>query len=311
MGIMGATGANSVAAEPLPGGDVGESDGADGADDAADGADGAEAVADAVTEGGQPRRESRRERAARELTERVTKNLQGEWSKQNEASQQRIAMLEQQLAHTRGAVETFQRQPQQQPQQAQGPDPVDLRRQAKRALDPGGAGYDEYERLTQQATEIEVDRRVKTAVAEATKSIQQQIPQTQNPLINTLLAKHTNVALAGDRGELAVGTKLNEIRIMTGHQGPPTPQMMAKAFELADTWLASLNKTPAAPAYGRDPGGAAIPTQRGGNSNGEGGGGDAEANLTEAQKAAMRAGGFKNAAEYLKWGNPQSWVKKW
>lgn len=310
MGVLSATGAASVAAEPSSGGDVGaELEG--GAEDTADAGGQADAGADTAADGGQPPKpESRRQRAARELAETVSRSLEEKFAKEREADRGRYSQLEQRAAWLQGQLETLQRQPAQTQQTQQGPDPDALVAEAKKLLDAGD--FNGYERLKDQAYEIRAERKAEAKIKAAMEQMQQRMPQAPDPFINAMLSRHQNVALAGPRGEQAYAIKLNELRIMTHHPDhlPPTQEMKAKAFELADQFLAGLNKQTARPTFGQDASSVTAPAASRNGGNGAVGGG-AESQLNDAEKAAMRAGGFKNEAEYNKWRDPSAWVKKW
>lgn len=314
MGILGATGASAVAAEPSGGGDAVGAELEGGGEPAEGGQEGGE-PAEVSTETGQQgaapaRGESRRQRAARELAESVSRTLETKFAQERQADRDRYAALEQRAAWLQGQLETMQRQPAPGQQQQQGPDPDQLEQQAQARLDAND--FNGYQQLSRQAAQLRAERIADARVAAAVAELKKQIPQPQNPFIGNLLATHRNVAMAGNRGEMAVQTKLNELKIMTNHPDhlPVSPEMMAKAFELADGWLASVNKAPARATFGQDATAVSGPsTTR--NGNGAGNGAGAETPLTTAERAAMTAGGFKNEADYIKWRDPGSWAKKW
>lgn len=311
MGIMSATGAAAVSADAGGGAAAAADDGAESVDVAGDEGGGVDQAAGADAEAGRPP-ESRRARAVRELTESVSRSVEERFSKEREADRGRYAVLEQRAAWLQGQLETMQRQPAPQPQQQQAEDPDAIAREAAQYLEPGKENYSEHQRLMQRSYEVRAERIADARVKTAVEQLQRQMPAAPNPFINTMLAKHHNVAMAGARGEKAVEVKLNELKIMTNHPDnvAVTPEMMGKAFELADQWLGTMSKTPARPTFGQDASAVSGPsTTR--NGNGATGGGDGASQLTDAQKAAMRAGGFKSEAEYVKWQNPQSWIKKW
>lgn len=306
MGVLSATGAAAVPADATGGADADATDQVD-ATDAADADPGADQGADQQADA--PKPESRRQKATRELFESMAKPLREEFARERETDRRQYQFLEQRAQWLQQQLEAFQRQAPQGRQENQGPDPDELGRQAAAALTKEG-GFAEYERLKLQEFTIRAERAADAKVKAAVDQLQRQIPQQQNPVIGTLLAKHQRVALAGARGEQAVGVKLNELKVMTNHDDrlPVSPQMMAKAFELADQWLEQLDKPAQRATFGQDASAVSGPSA---SRSGNGAGSGTDVELTAPEKAAMVAGGFKNAEEYIKWRDPSKWAKKW
>lgn len=183
--------------------------------------------------------ESRRERARRLQQEAIDASLareRSEWERKlNERDQQwqqRYGDLHGQLQHTRGQLEQFQRQPP--GQQQQGPDPDALDSEAKKLLDSGD--FAGYERTTRQAEGIRRQRAIEEAVGPLKRQLEERGNQQQlDPLTLSLLGRHHNVAMAGDRGAALVRIKVQE-QNFRGVYGPPA---LAKAFELAEAEFAA------------------------------------------------------------------------
>lgn len=248
---------------------------------------------------------SRRQKAEAEIEARMQRVADAALAKQREEYEKRLSTYEQTVAEMRGMVNAgMQRFNQPPPQQIAPPQesPEDLIREAKKNLDAGN--FSEYERLKDKAYDVRLQQTVarerEAVLQEVTKRIPQQIP----PFISTLIAKHDNVAMAGDRGLNAVMLKDQELALYNVPQGP---ERLKKAFELADQMLGGQSK-PTPPQFSRDSAAslAAVPTTRpaGGGGSGE----EPGVNLTPLQTQAAKNAGM-TPAEYVKWMNPDKYVK--
>jgi hypothetical protein len=257
---------------------------------------------------------SRRERQWQERVQKYTKPLEEKWTTERQGYEQRITEAErarqeqaQELARLRGMMEAIQNRPaQHQPQQPTGPDPEKLHEEADAALAAGD--FAKWRKLDREATRAEVERLAEAKVKAAREEWQRSQPPSLPPHIQALMFKHTNVAVAQQRGIEAVMLKERELAFK--RRMPEGAARTALAFELADAELAAEAKQQAAPArpqYSQESASslAGIPTSRpaggGGGSQGEG------VTLTAAQEAAWRAGGFKSREEYLKWSDPHKY----
>jgi hypothetical protein len=307
MGILSSTGAASVTAEPAS--DSADSDIADsvaGDEAPAEGGQDGEQAAQPETEGEPQPRQSRRNKTAERIDSHF-KALREEWSKERETTAQRLQSLAEQNARLHGQLEAFQRQPQPAAQQqAPGPAPAELRRQARAALDGPQPNFSEYERLQAEAFRVEAeqvaDAKVKAAIAEMQKNQPAPLP----PLISNLLATHKRVAMAGDRGSMVVQGELN---FLHAAGAPQTPETLQKAFELAEKRLEAMSKPTGKASFQHDQSAVSgVPTAKGGN--GAAGGSDEPA-LTDIQKRAAVAAGM-TPQEYMKWMDPgKAGIRKW
>lgn len=259
---------------------------------------------------------SRRERQWQERVSNYVKpieeRLTGEvntYKQQLEEERRQRAEQAQALARLQGQIEAMQRQPATQPQaqQPQGPDPAELRRKAREAL--RADNIDEYERLHAEANEIIADRKAEARVKAFQQEFQKNLPPQVPPHIQSLLYQSPNVAAAGDKG-IATVVHLErglELGLVPGEPTmPPGYARTQRAFQLANESLGPKKTTPpAAPAYSRESASAlsGVPTGRPGPSAARGEG----VRLNAAQEAAMKAGGFKDAEEYLKWTDPHKY----
>jgi hypothetical protein len=252
--------------------------------------------------------DSRRKRIWQERVAEATKPIEERFTKELSARDEQLAEERRQrseqaqtLARLQGQIEAMQRQPvAQAPQQAQGPDPTELRRKAREALQ--GGNIDEYERLRDEAAEIIADRKAEARV----KALQQEMQRSQAtqlpPHIQGLLMQHPTVANAGPKGAREVG-RAREDLMDEGMQ--PGYALDAEAFKRASEKLAPKAK-PAAPAYSRESASAlaGVPTGRPGPAGGRA---EGDVKLNDAQEATWKAAGFKSREEYVKWQDPHKY----
>src|SRR5687767_14156268 len=125
------------------------------------------------------------------IEERLTGEIQT-YKQQLEQERQARADQAQAVARLQGQIEAMQRQPVQQQSQQQGPDPTELRRKAREALQANN--IDEYERLNAEALEVVADRKAEARI----KQFQEQFQRTQAPQlpphIQQMLYQSPNVA---------------------------------------------------------------------------------------------------------------------
>jgi hypothetical protein len=252
---------------------------------------------------------SRRAKADELVEERIKTHLgefEKRWTTERQTLEQRLSQEQQERARLAGALETLQRMPQQPPAPVKDdrPDPTDLRRQAKKALDD--KDFESYERLRDEATLIDADRRAEARMTKVRTELEGKIPQQIPPVIQHLLSRHQHVAMAGPRGEEAVVLKDRELALY-GHQ--PGPERMAKAFELADKMLAPQQQQPARPTYSRDAAAALSAVPAGRPPGGGGGGGSDPEPLTALEKATARSAGMSED-DYRKWKSPEKFVRR-
>lgn len=236
--------------------------------------------------------------ATKPIEERFTNELK---TRDEQLAQERQARSEhsRELARLQGMIEAMQRQPaQQQTPQAQGPDPDKLFAEADEALTRNDInGYHAKQRAGYVALAA---KQAKEAAAEVRQEMQRQQASQLPPHIQSLLMQHPNVASAGQKGAREVLRAEEDLADEGMAQGYARTQ---KAFQVANEKLAPKTK-PTAPSYSRESAAALSvpPTGRpgpaGGRAEGDG------VRLNEAQMVAMKAGGFKDAADYLKWSDP-------
>jgi hypothetical protein len=207
------------------------------------------------------RRAQEAERAMEEKIEARARAIEERMQAQAQALEQRLFQQQQENATLRGRLDEVSRQPVRQEPAPVRQDPADLRRQARKALDD--KDFDGYERLNQQAYEVDFESRMEAREKKLRDELkQQQVPQIP-PHIQTLISRHDHVAFAGDRGLRAVMLKENELDL---HGVPPSPERTRKAFELANDMLKPKQTSQAAVAAAS----SAVPTGRnsgGGNPN--------------------------------------------
>lgn len=260
---------------------------------------------------------SRRSRAAADTEALVNERLTGalkpfeeKWTSERQTYQQQIAQQNETLARLSGQLEAMQRMPAQAPApKPELPDPDRLMAEAEAALDAkdirtyhqkmAAAGSARAERIA--------DERVATVRREMEGRIPQQIPQE----VQFLMAQHRNVALAGPQGVEAVMLKDRELEL---YRVPRSPQRLAKAFELADKFLASVNGQGAQASrqtYSQDAAQAlsAVPTTRPASGGGSGGNGEDGVTLTPLQLETIKNLGWSKA-EYVKWLSPDKFIKR-
>lgn len=176
-----------------------------------------------------PKPQSRRERA---VADQVARELAAEREKLRQEIAERDARHARDMEEIRQAIA---RQPPpaqqqvQQPMAPQGPDPSQLRREAKKAID--NRDFEEYERLNRQADAIERDQAIAKAVAEVRQQAQPQ--PAMDPQVIAMMAAHPRVAAAGPRGIALLNAKDMELRVL----GVPPHEIMAKTFKAVDELL--------------------------------------------------------------------------
>jgi hypothetical protein len=254
------------------------------------------------------RRQGSRRAAAEAAVDDKIKSHLGEfekkWTTERQTYEQQLQEQRQQNARLAGQLEAMQRMPAPAPVPvAEGPDPAELRRQAKKALDD--KDFDSYERLRDQAAEIAADRKVEERVSRVARELRAEIPQQAPPEIQFLMTQHRNVALNGQRGVQAVMLKDQELGL---YGTPPGPERVAKAFELADRMLAPRQQ-PGRPQFSQDGAAAlaAVPTGR--PSGGAGAGGEAGEPLSSLEKETAKAAGMTEA-DYKKWKSPDKFIRR-
>ncbi len=267
----------------------------------------------AVTQQRQPG--SRRGRAAAEMEEMITskvtgaiKPLEERWGTERTTYQQQIQQQAQEIARLNGQFEAMQRMPQQPAAPAPAaPDPVKLMEEATAALD--AKDIRTYHEKMAAAGEARAQRIAETAVAGVRRDLEGRIPQQMPQEVQFLMAQHRNVALAGPQGVEAVMLKDKELEL---YRVPRSPQRLAKAFELADKFLASVNGQGAASSRGYDQSSAqalaAVPTTRPASGGSSGGDGDG-VHLTPLQLETIKNLGWSKA-EYVKWLQPDKFIKR-
>lgn len=250
---------------------------------------------------------SRRYHKVQELIERQVGTLNQTWEQRlaqmQTDAQQRTAALEQQLAHTRGQLEAYQKAP---PFQSQTPqkDPGELQRLARQQLQAGN--IDEYERLNQEAADIRYEAIRRRDREEILAEVQKRIPQQVDPYVSALIGQHPHVAAAGPQvGNGLVELKLRELQLY-GHR--PGPETLRTAFKMAEDILAARSKGTPAPQFDRSAAGALaahVPTGRTAGA-GEGGGARTEApKLSQMERNAARARNMTDEEYHLWKTDPQ------
>jgi hypothetical protein len=251
----------------------------------------------------QPKKPGSRRYQAESLVEQRLKEFSDNQTKERQTYEARASQYAQEVAQLRGQIEAMQRMPSASQAQPTGPDPVQMRREARAALDAGK--FDEYERMRDEAAQIEADRRAEAKVEAKFKEFRQQQPQPINPAIQMLISQHRNVAFAGERGMRAVMLKDQELGEL--YNVPPGPERVRKAFEIADGLLGSQQQ-PTPPSYSRDSAAALSGVPTGRSSNG-GSTSEPGVTLTSLQLEAARAAGM-DPASYVRWSNPQKYFGK-
>lgn len=311
MGVLAASGGMGGAGggEPAP---AAEPEGAPAPEPAEEGAAPPPAAdaADAAPSDWQARRpESRRKRADDLVDEKISARLgdfEKRWATERQTYEAQLAAANQRAAMLEGRLHEIGNRPQPAPVPVRDdrPDPTDLRRQAKKALDD--RDFETYERLRDEATLIDADRRAEERIGKIRTEIEQKIPQQLPPEVQVLMAQHRHVALAGQRGVQAVMLKDQELALY-GHQ--PGHDRVAKAFELAEKMLAP-RAAPARPAYSADAAAAlsGVPAGRPPGAGAGGGGAEPEP-LTAIEKQVARDAKMSED-DYRKWRNPDKFIKR-
>lgn len=256
---------------------------------------------------------SRRDRAAAELDERMEarlKDFETKVGQERLTYEQRIQEQQREMARLQGVLEEMRARPAPQPiVQAPapvGPEPDDLRRQARKAL--AESNMEEWERLNNQANEIVADRRADAKLKAYREEFEKKIPPQVDPRLQTLIMSHQHVAMAGPQGLNWVQIKDQEL----GLRGvAPGPERLQRAFALADKEIEASKKPAPTPAFDQRAASAlaGVPTNRpaggGGNSSTE------EMYTPTAQDKVVIDSYFKgNKTEFMKWKYPERWMNK-
>lgn len=249
----------------------------------------------------QPKKPGSRRYQAESLVEQRLKEFSDNQAKERQTYQAQVSQHAQEVAQLRGQIEAMQRMPSASPQPASGPDPAQMRRDARAALEAGK--FDEYERLRDEAVQIDSDRRAEAKVEAKFKEFRQQMPQPLNPALQMLVSQHKNVAMAGERGMRAVMLKDQELGEL--YNVPPGPERVRKAFEIADGLLASQQQ-PTPPSYSRESAAALSGVPTGRSSNGSSAS-EPGVTLTSLQREAARAAGM-SPEQYVRWADPQKYI---
>lgn len=148
--------------------------------------------------------------------------------------QQRLAEQAEHLAHLRGQLEARQTPPPPVVVPPARPDPVELRKRARKALETD-KDMDTYEELRDQAARIDaqilLDEQAKTLREEFASKMPRQTP----PQVQALFMQNPHVAAAGDRGEELVEIRARELKF---RGVKPGPALLAQAFKQANDELA-------------------------------------------------------------------------
>lgn len=250
---------------------------------------------------------SRREKAERDLEARIKTQFEESWSKREQSYEQQLRDQAEKLGRLQGMVEASQQQRQSEraPAPTNIPDPEALIAEGEEALSKGDlAGY---HRRLRQAMAIESDRKAADQVRAAREEFEKKIPQQVPQEIQVLMSRHQNVAMAGPQGIQAVQMKDNELAL----RGiAPGPARVAKAFEQADAFLASIRQPTSRQTYSDEAAAAlaAVPTNRPAASGG-GAGQEAGHNLTQLQRETARAAGM-SVEDYVRWSHPDKFHRR-
>lgn len=253
---------------------------------------------------------SRREQAEREMNERIASTARAEAEKlvaaEREQYQRALREQAENTARIQGELEAVRRMPMPAPVAAPaGPDPAELRQQARKALDE--KDFDRYQDLNERALRLEMqreaDQRVKNALAEFQKTLP---PPPLPHHIQALIGRHEHVAMKGDEGLRLVWLKEQELQLMYGV--PPSHARTQKAFELVNSALKPAGSN-GRQSY--DPSAAAAlsaaPTTRPAG----GGGGEETEGYTPT---ALEKETAKNAGipidEYVRWKFPERFANQ-
>lgn len=204
-----------------------------------------------------PRPESRSARAARETRETLA-----ELKRRDGEREQQLAQLREIASRPQYIPQTVYQAPPQQ-QQPNDPDPDELFRQSRKALD--AKDYDEYERLQRAGHRAETTRILRQNQAQMQPQQQYSPP---DPILTATLARYPEITNSGQAGiQLAIA---EDARLSAmGH--PPGWQRFNAAFAAASETIKGAQKQ-AGPQYDRSSAAAlsSSPTGRGNGANGNG-----------------------------------------
>jgi hypothetical protein len=248
---------------------------------------------------------SRRQKAEEELETRIKTKFEESWKARESSYEQRLREQSENLARLQGMVEATQQQQRQAPapSQAATVDPEALIAEGTELLNRGDlAGY--HKKL-RQAMAVESDMKAESKIRTMREEFEKKIPQQVPQEIQVLMSRHHNVAMAGPDGIQAVQMKDNELRL---RGVPPGPARVAKAFEQADQFLASIRQPTSRQTYSDESAAAlsAVPTNRPAASGGSGG--EAGHNLTQLQRDTAKTAGM-TTDEYIKWTYPEKFLR--
>lgn len=251
----------------------------------------------------EPPKKSRREAAAEKQIQEHLGRFQNELGGKLTAFEQRIAenqqtiiRLQQELAESRRQPPPQQYQP---PPQQQNEEPEQIQREARRALAENR--FDDYEALNAKALELRMERRFQQRLEQEIGKVRENIPQPLDPMLQVMLAKHENVAVAGRRGVQAVMLKEQELDL---YGMPPGPERTRKAFELADKMLGGQRQTSSYDPAAASALSGATPTRAAASSS------PAEEGykLSALEQEVARGAGM-TPEQYVKWKFPERWRK--
>ncbi len=251
-----------------------------------------------------PRRSPGHRREALEAVEKV-KAFEETLAKEREEWRKELSTRDQELARLRGGFEALQPilQQRQQPQAAAAPpiDPEALRREARAALD--ASRFDDYERLTAQATRYEAKQEVLKDLEERgyfANGRQQAGPQI-DPRLQIIMNQHPKVMLDPAGPQIAIAEDMK----LAAHGQANGPARWKRAYEMAEAEIAG--REPAPREFSQQGAGAmaGIPTGR--NSAGGGGQRGPGVELSELEKSwATRAGmSYSEYAEEIARAHPE------
>lgn len=258
---------------------------------------------------------SRRARAAAEtealLNERL-KPLEEGWKTERSKYEERLSQQAQEFARMQGQLEALSRMPAPQPAAVPKPDlpdPDKLMQEAEAALD--AKDIRTYHAKLTAAHRAHAQRLTEEQVAVVRREFEARIPQQMPPEVQVLMARHPTVAMSGQMGIDAVLMKDRELHY---YRQPPGPQRLAKAFELAEQMIDTVNGRSGASSakkngYSQDAAQAlsAVPTTR--SVGGGGSGGEEGHTLTPLERKTVKDLGW-DAATYVRWKFPEKFVKR-
>lgn len=251
---------------------------------------------------------SRRERLWKERVEGHLAPIKEEWNKKEQTYQQQLEEERRQrqeqaqmLARLQGQFEAMQRQPQAVQQVPSRPDPAKLYEEAEAAL--ANNDIRGYHAKNREAMKLEAEALADSKISAVRAELQKQIPPQMPPHIQQLMFQNPAVAAAGERGVRALIRMEQELE----DEGvPPGYARTKQAFEAVNAKLAKPKAQPRQ-QFSQESAAAlsGIPTARA--STGTAPSSEEGVRLNDAQKAAMKAGGFKSAEEYMKWTDPHKY----